>query len=54
MREITRKPDYYLDEEEFVKIDNYKKSDKGLAPGETGDIYAKYAYMRDRNRQKEE
>ena len=50
MREITKKPDYYLDEEEYIAIDNYKKSEKAIAPGESGDIYAKYAYMRDRNR----
>lgn len=52
--EVTRKPDFYLDESELVHVEEFKNSEKGLGQGETNDIYAKFSFMKTRNRKKQE
>ena len=50
--DITRKPDYYLDEDERPLVDKIKAESLG-GQGDTANIYAKYSYMKQRNREKQ-
>jgi hypothetical protein len=50
--EVTRKPDWELEASEYEMIEKFKYGPKSIGSDVTGSIYARFAYLKDRNRKK--